>query len=249
MVEKRLNGKIAIVTGGSRGIGEAIVRLLASQGASVVVNYTSSEARANAIVQELKSQGVKAIAVQADMGSVDGAKKIVDATVKAFGKIDIIVNNAAIAEFSTLQDIKPEFFEKEYNVNVRGPLLLVKESTPYLQEYGRIINMSSVAARYGLPASSIYAGTKAAVEGMSRVWASELACKNITSNSVNPGPVDTEMSNVQDPEYIQKMTNKAVFKRVASTEEIATCVGFLASRESQWVTGDVLGANGGMLYT
>ena len=252
MSNQSLQGKIAIVTGGTRGIGEAIVNVLAKKGASIVVNYTSSEDRAKSLVKQIIEAGGKAISIQADVGAVDGAKKIVDATVKEFGKIDIVVNNAAVATFQGLDEVEIDEYERQYNVNVRGPLLLVKESKPYLQENGRIINISSVSARFGMPGSSIYAGTKGALESMSRVWAHELGSKNITSNSINPGPVATDMALAQPAEIIkslEQVVQTAALKRFASVEEIANVAGFLASPESQWVTGDVLNANGGLIFT
>ncbi|KAI9285703.1 putative 3-oxoacyl-reductase protein [Umbelopsis sp. AD052] len=252
MSTQPLQGKVAIVTGGTRGIGEAIVNILAKQGASIVINYTASEDRAKALVKTLVEAGGKAISIQADIGAVDGAKKIVDAAVKEFGKIDIVVNNAAVATFQGIEEVQLEEYDRQYNINVRGPLLLVKESTPHLQENGRIINISSVAARFGMPGSSVYAGTKGALESMSRVWAHEFGGKNITSNTINPGPVSTDMALSQSAEVLDglnKVVQNAALKRFATVEEIATVAAFLASPGSQWVTGDVLNANGGLIFT
>ncbi|KAI8582378.1 hypothetical protein K450DRAFT_228675 [Umbelopsis ramanniana AG] len=252
MTTQPLQGKVAIVTGGTRGIGEAIVNILAKQGASIVINYTSSEDRAKALVKTLVEAGGKAISIQADVGAVDGAKKIVDATVKEFGKVDILVNNAAVATFQGVEQVELDEYDRQYNINVRGPLLLVKESAPHLQENGRIINISSVAARFGMPGSSIYAGTKGALESMSRVWAHEFGSKNITSNSINPGPVATDMALAQPAEVLDglnKTVQNAALKRFATVEEIANVAAFLASPGSQWVTGDVLNANGGLIFT
>ncbi|KAH8555073.1 3-oxoacyl-reductase [Umbelopsis sp. PMI_123] len=253
MTCQSLPGKVAIVTGGSRGIGEAIVKEFAKQGATIVINYTASEDRANTLVKNIVDAGGRAIAVQADIGSVDGAKKIVDATVKAFGKIDIIVNNAGVICFQLLGQVELKEFERHYNINVRGPLLLVKESLPYLQEYGRIINLSSVSARIAFPGASVYAGTKAALESMSRNWAIELGSKNITSNSINPGPVATDMALEQPKEILDALKQAVDFnsalKRFATPEEIASVAAFLASPGSQFITGDVLNAHGGLIYT
>lgn len=254
MTAQPLQGKVAIVTGGTRGIGEVIVNVLANQGASVVINYTSSADRAAAMVKYIQDAGGKAISVQANIGDLNGAKKIVDAAAEAFGKIDIVVNNAAIGVFQVLEEIKVEDYEALFNVNVRGPILLVKESAPYLQEYGRIINISSVGARNGFHGAAVYAGTKGALESISRVWATEFGSggKNITSNCVNPGPVATDMV-LQQPsecvEALKKVTQNAAIKRLATPEEIANVVAFLASPSSQWITGDVLNANGGLIFT
>lgn len=253
---RKLEGKVAVVSGGSRGIGQAIVKSFAEHGASVVINYTSSAKQAETLVDQIKASGGQAIAVQADIGSLNGPKAIVDAAVEAFGKIDIIVNNAGVAEFAVLGGIDTQVYDKVYNVNVRGPLLLVQESLPHLQEFGRVINITSTAARSPSAGGSVYGGSKGALESMSRVWASELAAKNITSNSINPGPVDTDMSKnvlLQIPEeqraaVLDQFVSRALFKRPASVEEIASVALFVASPDSQWITGDVLNANGGLLF-
>ncbi|CAO3682200.1 unnamed protein product [Umbelopsis ramanniana] len=229
MTAQSLQRKVAIVTGGTRGIGEAIVNVLANQGASVVINYTSSADRAAAMVKNIQDAYGKAISVQGNIGDLNGAKKIVDAAAEAFGKIDIVVNNAAIGVFQVLEEIKVEDYEAMFNVNVRGPILLVKESAPYLQEYG-------------------------ALESISRVWATEFGSggKNITSNCVNPGPVATDMALQQPSEYVEalkKVTQNAAIKRFATPEEIANVVAFLASPSSQWITGDVLNAKSGLIFT
>jgi 3-oxoacyl-[acyl-carrier protein] reductase len=252
MASKTLEGKVAVITGGTRGIGRAITETLSKQGASVVINYTSSADIAKTLVEEIKQNGGQAVSIQANIGEVDGAKKIVDAAVKAFGKIDILVNNAAIGEFKPVELSDADMYERHFNVNVRGPLLLVKESVPHLQDYGRIINISSVSARFGMPGSSVYAGTKGALESMSRAWASELGSKNITSNSINPGPVSTDLALNQPQELLdgleQVINTRAALKRWGTVEDISNVVSFLASPQSQWITGDVLNANGGMLY-
>ncbi|KAG2183128.1 hypothetical protein INT43_006123 [Umbelopsis isabellina] len=255
-ITRKLEGKVAIVTGGSRGIGEGIVKNLAEAGAYVVVNYTSSNTQADALVAEIISNGGKAITVQADMGTIEGPQKIVDAAVDTFGKIDIIVNNAGVAGGIPLGSITAENYEKIYNVNVRGPLFLVQAAAPHLQEYGRIINITSVAARTVSPNITVYGSSKAALESMSRYWASEFAEKNITSNCINPGPVSTDMMNnyiatmakEQSDAFLQDILSRALFKRVAQPVDIATVTTFLASSDSQWITGDVLGANGGMVF-
>ncbi|KAJ2964763.1 hypothetical protein NQZ79_g232 [Umbelopsis isabellina] len=255
-IARKLEGKVAIVTGGSRGIGEGIVKQFAEEGAYVVVNYTSSSKQAEALVAEITTNGGKAIAVQADIGTIEGPQKIVDAAVNAFGKIDILVNNAGVSGHSPLGTINQESFENIYNINVRGPLFLVQAAAPHLQEHGRIINITSVAARLASPGITIYGSSKAALESMSRYWAAEFADKNITSNSINPGPVSTDMMNnflakqtkEQSDALIEQLQSKALFKRMAIPVDVATVASFLASSDSQWITGDVLGANGGMVF-
>lgn len=243
-----LNGKVAIVTGSSRGLGAAIAKDLASKGAKVIVNYSSSSERAQQVVESIKADGGAAVAVGADMGSVEGPKKLVTEAVNAFGKIDIIVNNGAVWKYEPIEEIKASTFDTFFAINVRGPLLLVQASLPYLQNNGRIINISSVSARAGHPASSVYGGTKAALEAMSRAWASELGPKhNITSNCVGAGPVLTEM--IEDElEAVKASVTNAPLARVADTSDITDIVGFLASEQSHWVTGDVISANGGLVF-
>ncbi|KAI9283655.1 short chain oxidoreductase/dehydrogenase [Umbelopsis sp. AD052] len=251
MTSKTLQGKVAIVTGGTRGIGEGIVKAFAEQGASVVINYTSSADRATNLVKLIKDKGGQAIAVQADVGDELGPKKIVDETIKAFGKIDIIVNNAAVSFIQTIDQADVESADQVYKVNVRGPILLIKESVPHLQDFGRIINVSSIAARSGVPGMSIYSASKAALEGLSRVWAQELGPKNITSNSISPGPVATDMFLALPEEArasIKETVQKAPYKDFSSVDDLVGVVSFLASPASQRITGDVLNTNGGLLF-
>ncbi|KAG2172582.1 hypothetical protein INT44_002597 [Umbelopsis vinacea] len=244
----KLNGKVAIVTGSSRGLGAAIATYLASQGAQVVVNYVNSADKANLVVSAIKDNCGQAIAVQANMGTEEGSQKLVHETVQAFGHIDIIVNNSAILVVEQLGEITTPNFDETYAVNVRGPLLLVQASLPYLRDNGRIISISSTSARAGYPGLSVYGGTKGAIEAMSRVWASELGPKrNITSNCVGAGPILTDMIG-DDVEWAKEMTVKAPLPRIASPSDVADIVGFLASDESHWVTGDVINANGGILF-
>lgn len=175
-------------------------------------------------------------------------KKLVTEAVNAFGKIDIIVNNGAVWKYEPIEEIKASTFDTFFAINVRGPLLLVQASLPYLQDNGRIINISSISARAGHPASSVYGGTKAALEAMSRAWASELGPKhNITSNCVGAGLVLTEM--IEDElEAVKASVTNAPLARVADTSDITDIVGFLASEQSHWVTGDVISANGGLVF-
>ncbi|CAO3666910.1 unnamed protein product [Umbelopsis ramanniana] len=244
----KLNGKVAIVTGSSRGLGATIATQLASQGAQVVVNYANSATKASLVVSAIKNNCGQAIAVEADLGTEEGPQKLVDETVQAFGHIDIIVNNGAIWKFEDLGDIRTPTFDKAFAINVRGPLLLVQASLPHLRDNGRIINISSIAARGGYPGSSVYGGTKAALEAMSRAWASELGPKrNITSNCVGAGPILTDMIS-EELELAKGMTVNAPLPRVASPSDVADIVGFLAGEESHWVTGDVINANGGIIF-
>jgi 3-oxoacyl-[acyl-carrier protein] reductase len=250
-MSQNLQGKVAIVTGGSKGIGASIVKELSRRGAKVVINYSSSEDLASALASSIKEQGGEAITVQANIGSVEGPKKVVDAAITAYGKIDIVVNNAAAMQLRPVTAMQVEDIKDQCNLGIRGPLLLVKESAAYLQEHGRIINISSIVARCGIPHSSVFAATKGALESMSRVWASEFADKNITSNCVSPGPTATEKAAHligEQKAKLQSIVEQNLFKRRATMEEIATVVAFLAGPDSQWVTGDVIQANGGHIY-
>jgi 3-oxoacyl-[acyl-carrier protein] reductase len=243
-----LEGKVAVITGSSRGLGAAIAKDLASNGAKVVVNYLNSPERAEQVVLSIKDNGGDAFAVQADMGTVDGPKKLVTEAVKVYSKIDIIVNNGALWNIDKVGEIEPSTFDRLFAVNVRGPLLLVQESLPYLQEHGRIINISSIAARAGRPASSVYGGTKAALEAMSRAWASELGPqRKITSNCVSVGPMLTEMIASQ-LDLADRVAGSAALRRIANTSDVSDIVSFLASEQSHWITGDVISGNGGTMF-
>ncbi|KAH8548441.1 hypothetical protein BGW37DRAFT_507138 [Umbelopsis sp. PMI_123] len=245
--DKQLVGKVAIVTGGGRGLGADISKSLASHGASVVVNYSSSAEKANAVVSSIKEKSGQAVAVKADIGSEEGPKHLIDETVKAFGHVDIIVNNGGLWIVEPLGSISTQSFESSFNVNVRGALLLVQAAIPHLRDNGRIINISSIASRAGYPGMSVYAGTKGAIESMSRAWAIELGpTKNITSNCVNCGPIMTDM--IADVvEGVKPMTTNAPLPRIAETSDITDIIDFLAGPKSHWITGDVISASGGIV--
>ncbi|EGP82675.1 unnamed protein product [Zymoseptoria tritici ST99CH_1A5] len=248
---RTLEGKVAIVTGSTRGIGRSIALDLAARGAKVTITYTSdkSQSAAKELISEIKtSANSDAVAVQADLRDTASPRKIVDETVKAFGKdIDILVNNAAEFASVPLQDITLEHYDSILNLNLRAPLLMLQAVLPHLRRPGRIINLSSVGARGGYPGVSMYAASKGALEAMSRTWATELGGDGTTVNCVNPGPVQTEMFDAVDPEIVKpQLEATAVEKRVAKTEEIAEIVGFLAEGRSSWVSGQCIGASGGL---
>ncbi|KAF2709254.1 NAD(P)-binding protein [Pleomassaria siparia CBS 279.74] len=277
-----LEGKVGIVTGASRGIGAAIARHLASKGCNLVLNYTSDSSTkiTEDLVAELEAQhGIKAIPVQASTGSENGPKHIVEVAKNHFQhpetqkfQLDIIINNAGVAGNDLIEDVKCEEFARQFNVNVRGPLLLVQAAIPYLptDRSGRIVNVSSVSSSLGYITQSVYGGTKAALESMTRTWARELA-ERATVNAINPGPVATEMywttdeifqarnkpftENTPlarprkgiDSEEIYGPATKAG-GRPAYSEEIAGVVGMLCTPEAGWTTGSVICANGGMVF-
>ncbi|PVH68646.1 NAD(P)-binding protein [Cadophora sp. DSE1049] len=252
-----LASKIAVVTGGARGIGAGIVRSLAAQGARVIFNYVShsSEATALALVNELNTDGTYAACIRVDMASPEAPRLIIDAALKAFdvGKIDILVNNAGLGGNAPLEEVTVEEYERLMAVNVRAVIFTTQAILPYINQGGRIINISSISARGGYATQTVYAASKAAVEAVTRVWATELGQKyGITVNAVNPGPVDTDMYRAAGAVHLARMEeqNKKVpaAPRCGTEKDIADIIVFLSEERSRWVTGDVLCANGGMLY-
>ncbi|PLB51996.1 short chain dehydrogenase, partial [Aspergillus steynii IBT 23096] len=253
-----LQGKVAIVTGGARGIGAGIARSLSKQGAKVAINYVSlsSKVAAEALVEELRNNNTQAIAIQADMTDPTSPKTIIQSTLSAFqtDHIHILVNNAGAGDNRPLEDITLDSYTTLMDTNVRAVIFMTQAILPYLPRSGRIINLSSISARGGYPTQSVYAASKAAVEGLTRVWATELGHKyGVTVNAVNPGPVDTDMYQAAGPVHLARMEeqNKKVpaGQRCGTVEDIADIVTFLAEERSRWVTGDVICANGGMVYT
>ncbi|KAH8434481.1 SDR family NAD(P)-dependent oxidoreductase [Aspergillus melleus] len=254
-----LAGKVAIVTGGARGIGAGIVRCLSKQGAKVVFTYVSpsSKSAADALVNELSNNSNDVIAIQADMIDSASPKTIIQTTLSTFqtDRIDILVNNAGAGENRSLEDVTQDSYTQLMDINVRAVIFMTQAILPYLPSRGgRIINLSSISARGGYATQSVYAATKAAVEGLTRVWATELGHKyGVTVNAVNPGPVDTDMYQAAGPVHLARMEeqNKKVpaGQRCGTVQDIGDIVTFLAEERSRWVTGDVICANGGMLYT
>ncbi|KAK1656962.1 hypothetical protein BDP55DRAFT_624528 [Colletotrichum godetiae] len=253
-----LNGKIAIVTGGARGIGAGIVKALAKQGASVAFNYVSpsSEAAALTLVEEVKGLGVRVACVRVDMASLKAPSALLNAALQEFqtDKVDILVNNAGVGGNVPLEEITIEDYDRLMTVNVRAVIFMTQSVLPHINRGGRIVNLSSISARGGYSTQSVYAASKAAVEGLTRVWATELGHKyGITVNSVNPGPVDTDMYRAAGPVHLARMEeqNKKVpaEPRCGKEEDVAEIVVFLCEERSRWVTGDTICANGGMVYT
>lgn len=223
---------------------------LATRGAKVVVTYSSDRSKkaANELIAQIENEAKSAaIGVQCNLTDLDAPKQIVDATVKAFGHhIDILVNNAAAISNSFVADITPQHFDEIFHLNVRAPLMTIQAVLPHLRRPGRIINISSVAAREGYPGTGTYAASKAALEGYTRNWAMELGGDGTTVNCVNPGPVQSEMLDKVDPEVVKPQVQAtAVQKRVGTAEEIAEIVGFLAEPRSSWVSGQCISASGG----
>lgn len=250
-----LAGKVALVTGASRGIGAAIALELGKKGASVVLNYTSpsSESKAADVLKEIEKYGGKGTLVRANMGELDQIKYLADETVKyGGGKVDIIVNNAGVSVNRPLQEIDLEHYGSQYDVNVRGPMFLMQHLLPAIQRNGRVVNLSSVSARGGFATQTVYGATKAALEAMTRTWANEFAQeRGITVNCINPGPVESDMWAAAGSD-IQKSVGEAAQKtpsgaRIGVPDDIAKIVGFLAEEGSRWINGNVICGNGGMM--
>ncbi|KAL5041225.1 hypothetical protein BDW71DRAFT_192188 [Aspergillus fruticulosus] len=247
----RLSGKVAIVTGGSRGIGERIALELAQNGAEVSITYTStgSAARLDLLVKSINAlgNGSSAIAIKADLRDPASPEKIVAETIQQFGEsIDILVNNAGVELVKPIKDVTAADFGWVYDLNVRAPMLMVQAILPYLRAPGRIINISSVGARHGFKNLSVYCSSKAALEGLTRCWAAELGASGHTVNCVNPGPVQTDlMDNIPKETIEMQRSQTPLQNRIGTVEDIAPVVVWLASEESKWITGQVVSASGG----
>jgi 3-oxoacyl-[acyl-carrier protein] reductase len=245
----KLKGKVAVVTGASKGIGAAIAKALATEGASVVVNYASSKAGADAVVAEISKAGGKAVAVGGDVSKAGDAQAIVDAAVKHFGRLDVLVNNSGVYEFAPLEDITEEHFDKQFNVNVLGLLLTTQAASKHLGEGGSIINIGSLVTRLTPPASAVYSATKGAVNAITGVLSRELGPRKIRVNALNPGLVETEGTHTAGfigSEFHDNAIAQTPLGRTGLPDDIASIAVFLASDDSRWLTGEQLYASGGM---
>lgn len=246
----KLTGKVAVVTGASKGIGAGIAKELAAHGASVVVNYASSKEGADKVVAAIVKAGGKAIAVGGSVAKADEITNLFGETKKAFGKVDILVNNAGVYAFKSLEQTAPEDIAWMYNTNVTGLLLATKAAVAlFPPEGGSIINIGSVASDQTPPMSVVYSGTKGAVDAMTRVLAKELGPKKIRVNAVNPGPVATEgfkSAGVEGSEFEKQMIQGTPLGRIGQPDDIAAVVAFLASDDARWVSGSLLQVAGGM---
>ena len=246
----KLQGKVAVVTGASKGIGASIAEHLAAEGAAVTVNYAGSKAGADAVVKRISDKGGKAIAVQADVSQPADVARLFDETQKAFGTLDILVNNAGIFEFAPLEAVTPEHFHKQFNLNVLGLLLTTQAAVkPMEKRGGSIVNISSIVGPMPSPNGSVYSATKAAVDAITVSLSLELGTKKIRVNSVNPGMVETEglhSSGIAASDFRQMVESKTPLGRIAQPEDIARAVVFFASDDAGWVTGQTLLVTGGM---
>ena len=246
----KLAGKVAVVTGASKGIGAEIARQLAAAGAAVAVNYASSKAGADVVVAAITAAGGKAITVQGDVSKKADIDRLFAETKAAFGRIDILVNNAGIYEFLPLEAITEEHFHKQYDLNVLGLLLTTQEAAKHMgPEGGSIINISSVAATAGLLHSAVYGSTKAAVNLITTVLAKELGPRKIRVNSVNPGMVETEgvhATGLAESVFRKSIEATTPLGRIGQPGDIAPAVVFFASDDSAWITGETLYISGGL---
>ncbi len=245
----KLAGKVAVVTGASKGIGAAIAKSLAAEGASVVVNYASSKAGADAVVKSITAAGGKAVAVGGDVSKAAEAQGIIDAAIKNYGRLDVLVNNSGVYEFSPIEAVTEEHFHKIFNINVLGLLFTTQAAVKHLGEGGSIINIGSVVTSVTPPASSVYTGTKGAVDAITGVLANELGPRKIRVNALNPGMVETE--GVQTAGFLGTDFEKGIVAqtplgRLGQVDDIATVATFLASDDSKWITGELVRAGGGL---
>ncbi len=240
-----LNGKVALVTGGSRGIGAAITRVLAQHGADVAISYVASARKAEAIAAELQAQRVRAEAFKADQSDPIQVRGLVKAVVERFGRLDVLVNNAGIAEMSPIDDFSLEAFDRMMAVNVRAVFVAAQEASLHMKEGGRIITIGSVNAdRIPFVGGSVYAMTKAAVAGFTRGLARDLGPRGITVNVVQPGPIDTDMNPENGP-FSATLKGHMAVGRYGRGEEVASMVAYLASSDAAFVTGACLNVDGG----
>jgi 3-oxoacyl-[acyl-carrier protein] reductase len=245
----KLKGKVAVVTGASKGIGAAIAKSLAAEGASVVVNYASSKSGADAVVSAITASGGNAVAVHGNVSKPADAQGIIDAAIKNFGHLDILVNNSGVYEFSPIESFTEEHYNKIFNVNVLGLLLTTQAAVKHLGEGASIINIGSVVSSLMPPNSAVYTATKGAVDAITGVLAKELGAKKIRVNSINPGMVETEgvqTMGLVGSEFEKGIVAQTPLGRVGQVDDIASVATFLASNDSKWITGELVRTGGGL---
>jgi 3-oxoacyl-[acyl-carrier protein] reductase len=246
---KKLTGKVAVVTGASKGIGASIAKHLAAEGASVVVNYASSKAGADKVVGEITAQGGKAIAVQGSVAKQADVERLFAETRKAFGQTDILVNNAGVYEFSPLEQISEDHFHKQFNTNVLGLILTTQEAVKNFNgDGGSVINISSVVGVNPLPNAAVYSATKAAVDAVTKSLAQELGPRKVRVNSINPGMIETEgthAAGVIGSDFEKNAAAQTPLGRIGQPQDVATVATFLASADSGWITGETFLVSGG----
>lgn len=244
-----LQGKVAIVTGSSRGIGAATARRLAADGATVVVNYVASEDKANAVVESIRQAGGTAIAIQADMGDWSQAQLLVEKAAQELGRLDILVNNAVqTVGREPIEDVTEEFTRRQFAVNILGPIAAIQAAVPLLpSEGGRIINISSCVTVYPLPWSTVYVATKAGLEAATRALAAELGPRNITVNAIGVGFTATDLIGTNTKEQDDALIARTPLGRIGQPADIADAISLLASSDARWITGQLVLATGGIV--
>lgn len=250
MATKNLAGKVAIVTGASKGIGAAIALQLAEDGASVIVNYAASKEGADRVVADISRAGGKALAVQADVSKKPDIERLLAESKKAFGALDILVNNAGVYEFAPLENVTEDHFHKQFNLNVLGLLLTSQEAVKHFNPAGgSIINIGSVASTLAGPTTSVYSATKGAVNTITRSLSKELGPRNIRVNAVNPGMVETEgvrAAGIKESDFEKQVVAQTPLGRIGQPSDIAPVVAFLASPGAAWITGEMIYVTGGL---
>jgi 3-oxoacyl-[acyl-carrier protein] reductase len=246
----KLTDRIAVVTGASKGLGAEIARELAAAGATVVVNYASDKSGADRVVDEIAKRGGTAVAIQANVAKKADVQRLFAATSQAFGKIDILLNNAGVYEFGSLEEITEESFHRQFNVNVLGLLLATQEGVKHFNPAGgSIINISSTTTSITPAATAVYTGTKGAVDAITRTLAKELAPRKIRVNAINPGMVETEgvtAAGYDQGEFRKQVEAQTPLSRIGRPDDIAPAAVFFASDDSKWITGEILRVAGGL---
>ncbi|ABB08158.1 oxidoreductase [Burkholderia lata] len=245
----KLANKVAIVTGGSKGIGAAIAKALAAEGASVVVNYASSKAGADAVVSAIVEAGGRAVAVGGDVSKAADAQRIVDTAIDTYGRLDVLVNNSGVYEFGAIEAITEEHYRRQFDTNVFGVLLMTQAAVKHLGEGASIVNISSVVTSITPPASAVYSGTKGAVDAITGVLALELGPRKIRVNAINPGMIVTEgthSAGIIGSDLDKQVRSETPLGRLGEPDDIASVAVFLASDDARWMTGEHLVVSGGL---
>jgi 3-oxoacyl-[acyl-carrier protein] reductase len=248
-MSKKLQGNVAVVTGASKGIGASIAKALADEGASVVVNYSSSKQDADRVVADITGRGGKAVAVQGNVSKQTDIERLFSETKKAYGRLDILVNNAGVYEFAPLESVTEELFHKQFNVNVLGLLLTTKEAVKHMSPGASIINIGSVASSIRMPNSTVYAASKAAVDAITGVLSRELGPRHIRVNSINPGMIETEGTHaggLVGSDFQKTVETLAPLGRMGQPDDIWPTAVYLASSDSKYMSGETLTVSGGM---
>lgn len=250
MNTEKLAGKVAVVTGASKGIGAGIAKQLAAEGAAVIVNYASAKEGADRVVDEIAKRGGKAVAVQADVAKKKDIERLFAEAKKAFGRLDILVNNAGVYQFAPLEEVTETEFHREFNTNVLGLILATQEALKHFgAEGGSVINISSTATAITPPNSVVYTATKGAVDVITRVLAKELGPRKIRVNSINPGGIETEgfhSLGMPGSDFEKQMIAQTPLGRIGQPDDVAPTVAFLASSDAAWITGEIIYVSGGL---